>query len=250
MTHIDPTVAANTARMEDYGVYLTPARARVVRFTHQNEPVFFAVFNPKDVIQREHVAGQFYEPEELEIIASAFPKGGRFLDIGTNVGNHSVYVAKFLGASRVVMIEPNPVAITLLEANIFLNGLQDICDRSKLGYGLSDGQVETASIRSRKNNLGKANITEGDGDIPMKSGDELLGDEEFDLIKIDVEGLEMKVLEGLSGYLKRCPTKIFIEVDRANYEAFDAWVAANDYEVLDSFQRYAANNNFMIAPKG
>lgn len=248
MSYIDPIVAANTARMSDTGVYLSP-KAQVVRMIHQGQPVFFTIANPNDVIQSEHVAGRFYEPEELAIIAKAFPRGGRFLDIGANVGNHAVYVAKFLGASRVVLVEPNPVAIAILESNIFLNGLQDICDRSRLGYGLSDGTVDTASIRAGKNNLGKGRIKEGDGDIPMKSGDELLGDEEFDLIKIDVEGLEMKVLEGLSGYLRRKPTQIFIEVDRENYEAFDAWLDANDYAVLDRFQRYRTNTNFMISAK-
>ncbi len=243
---VNPTVQENSDRAERSGVFLSP-KAQIVRMKHKGKPVFFTIGNPNDVIQSEHIAGRFYEPEELSIIRDNFPKAnGRFLDIGANVGNHSVFVAMFLNAQRVVLIEPNPAAIPLLESNIFLNGLEDVCERKYLGYGLSNRSVTHASIRAGKNNLGKARVTEGTGDIPLRSGDELLVGETFDLIKIDVEGMEMKVLDGLSNYLKAHQTPIFVEVDRENYAAFDVWLTQNNYDVTDKFQRYRANTNFMI----
>lgn len=240
-------VAGNDRRRAETGAYASP-RANVVRAVHLGQPVFFTVDNPDDVIQSEHLAGRFYEPEELDIIRRVFPIGGRFLDIGANVGNHSLYVAKFLHARRIILVEPNPQAIALLESNILLNGIEDVCDRSKLGYGLSDGAMDKAFIRVSQNNLGGARVKEGEGDVPLASGDALLGEEAVDLIKIDVEGMEMKVLAGLKGYLERHPAPIFIEVDKRNYAAFDAWVEANGYKILDRFQRYASNTNFMIEP--
>lgn len=240
-------VKANNDWMAAHGAFVTP-EARVVRGTHLGEPVFFAVANPDDIIQSEHMQGRFYEPEELDILRSNFPLGGRFLDIGANVGNHSLYMAKFMRAARVVVIEPNPLAIPLLESNIHLNGIEAVVDRTKLGIGLSDGATDKAFIRTGHNNLGGARVKEGTGDIPLASGDALLGEETFDLIKIDVEGMEMKVLAGLASYLRRHPTRIFIEVDKKNYTPFDAWLESEGYTVLDRFQRYKANTNYMIAP--
>ncbi len=230
-------------------VYVAPP-ARVVRSRVLGEWVFFAVDNEKDVIQAEHAAGRFYEPEELEILRRHFPLGGRFCDIGANVGNHSVFAAKFLRARRVVLVEPNPLAIPLLTANIMLNGLEDVCDLSRLGVGLSDGAVAQASIRTGRNNLGGARVKEGEGEIPIRSGDALLEGEDFDLIKIDVEGMEMKVLAGLDGVLARNPVPIFIEVDQKNYAAFDQWAARWGYEKLEEFQRYPTNRNYLIRPRG
>lgn len=244
-----PLVEENNAHMAKHAAFAAPL-ARVVRTSHLGEPVFFTVANPDDVIQSEHMEGRFYEPEELDILRQHFPMGGRFLDIGANVGNHSLYMAKFMHASHVVVIEPNPLAIPLLESNIHLNGIEGVCDRTKLGYGLSDGAADKAFIRTGHNNLGGARVKEGEGDIPLASGDALLGDDTFDLIKIDVEGMEMKVLAGLDSYLDRHPTRIFIEVDKKNYTPFEVWLGHKGYKVLDRFQRYKSNTNFMIEPTG
>lgn len=244
---LNEIVAGNNRRRDETGAYVSP-RAHVVRAVHLGQTVFFVVDNPDDVIQSEHMRGKFYEPEELDIMRRFFPVGGRFLDIGANVGNHSLYMAKFLHARRIVLVEPNPTAIELLEANILLNGNDNVCDRGKLGYGLSDGSVASADIRVGRNNLGGARVKEGKGQVPIVSGDALLGEEAFDLIKIDVEGMEMKVLAGMASYLAKHPAPIFIEVDKVNDEAFEDWTAANGYVVRDRFQRYPANTNYMIEP--
>lgn len=240
-------VARNTRRFKRTGTFVSPL-AQVVRTTVLGEPIFFSVENPDDVIQSQHITGAFYEPEELAIIARYFPQGGRFCDVGANVGNHSLYVAKFLHAEICALIEPNPPAIALLESNIFLNGIQNQCDRRYLGMGLSDGQVSTASMKTRRSNLGASRVKEGAGDIEIRTFDELFADVPFSLVKIDVEGMEIKVLNGAEEYLKAHRPHIFIEVDEENYDQFDAWVAAHGYQKVETFKRYARNTNFMLAP--
>src|SRR5688500_7711411 len=54
--------------------------------------VKFFVANEGDHIQRFHLQGRFYEAEELELIGRYF-RNGVFVDIGANVGNHSLYAA-------------------------------------------------------------------------------------------------------------------------------------------------------------
>ena len=58
-------------------------------------------------------------------------------------------------------------------------------------------------MEKRERNLGGAKMLEGEGELEVFSADELLDGETPDMIKIDVEGMEMKVLKGLTKTLKR-----------------------------------------------
>ena len=243
---IYPLVQGNDDYLRDTGTYVAP-EVRVVRTEVHGQTILFAVSNPKDVIQREHAAGRFYELEELDIIARHFPQGGRFLDIGANNGNHSLFVAKFLAASQIMVFEPNPAAIPIFEAKIFLNGIEALCDRTRIGYGLSDVDAQ-ASVRSNHFNLGRARMVEGGGDIPLRRGDAVLAGRQFDLVKIDVEGMEIKVLSGLRNWLNDVRLKLFVEVGQANYAAFENWCNSARYRVLEQFQRYPINKNFLVGP--
>lgn len=243
----DDAAARKKARRQK-GVFVSPL-AQVVRTSVLGEPVFFTVVNRRDEIQKHHLMGAFYEPEELAIITRHFPMGGRFLDIGTNIGNHTLYVAKFLRASRIVCIEPNPAAIAVLESNIMLNGIHRVTDTTHLGIGLTDHAAEAASMRVPAKNLGGSRVIEGSGDIRLERADVLLAGQEFDLVKIDVEGMELSVLSGMSGLLATHRPKMFVEVDNTNADGFEAWRKASGYQVLERFQRYSSNVNYLIGPQ-
>ncbi len=83
----------------------------------------------------------------------------------------------------------------------------------------------------------------------LRRGDDLLADITPDFIKIDVEGMEMSVLSGLSGTVARCRPTFFVEVDNVNRDAFLQWVETNSYAVRARFRRYRANENFLIVPR-
>ena len=69
---------------------------------------------PRDPIQRKHRKGVFYEKAELEQIKQHLPLRGTFVDIGANIGNHSLFVAAFMSPARIIPFEPNPDACKLL----------------------------------------------------------------------------------------------------------------------------------------
>lgn len=235
---------------EAAGPQVTISRpGRVVRSVLWGEPVYFTITNPNDAVQKQHRQGAFYEPEELEIIRRHCPPGAVFCDIGTNIGNHTIYALKFLRAARAILFEPNPAAIEILMSNLELNGLIDRCDLTHLGIGLSDAPAMSATGPVRKNNMGGARLVEGEGDIPLKRGDEVLAGQPVDFVKIDVEGMEMAVLRGLDSLVAARRPTMFVEVDNANRAAFKDWVAAQDYAVRDRFRRYRSNENYLIAPK-
>lgn len=232
-------------------VFLSPP-GRVARSQIWGQTVFFTITNPNDAIQKSHLQGQFYEGEELEIIAKYVEPGSVFCDIGANIGNHSLFALKYLRISKAIVFEPNPAAIAVLLSNLTLNGVLDRCDTSRLGFGLSD--TESSGFKMfvpKRNNLGGGRMVEaeGDGTLDVFRGDDALAGQTVDFIKIDVEGMEMKVLAGLSQTIAQQRPRIFVEVDRANTEDFLSWVEHNGYGVKARFKRYRANENFMLTPK-
>ncbi len=221
----------------------------VVTTTIKGKEIRFFVVSPEDVIQRQHFRGRFYEVEELAIIAEFFPAAGVFVDIGTNVGNHSIFVCKYLAPRQVIAFEPNPPAIEILRINLALNGLTGLVDVSHLGIGLSNAPARANAIM-RDGNLGATRLLatqEPDG-LPLMRGDDVLGNTHVDFIKLDVEGMEINVLRGLERTIKLCRPRIFIEVDDRNIDPFKTWMSRHAYSVAQAHRRNPRNENFMIVP--
>lgn len=231
--------------MQNIGNFISPY-IQVTRTRLFGEEILFATDQPEDLIQSHHLSGMFYEPDELMIMSKAFPENGRLLDIGSNVGNHTVFFGKILKASHIKSIEVNPRIIEILKTNIVLNGLSDICDISHLGLGLHSETINNASIGWSEDNIGGGTVsTDGEGDLKLVKGDDIF-DEHYDLVKMDVEGLEMEVLKGMSNFIETYRPSMFIEVDDVNSEAFLEWVSQNNYLIEGEFRRYTVNNNYLI----
>lgn len=229
-----------------------PVQSHALEMTHTrigDKQVIFCTDMENDPIQRNHRRGNFYEAKELNGLKDLFPKGGTFVDIGANVGNHSLFAAMFLGAGRVVPFEPNPLAYRLLVQNILVNRLQDVFDLSMLGVGLSDEETGGYAMQEKERNLGGAKMLSGKGDLQVFRGDTLLKDTYPDMIKIDVEGMELSVLAGLGEVIAKHNPVLLVEVDNVNEEAFMQWVEDAGYDVAETVQRYRLNKNHLLKPK-
>ncbi|MEO0989561.1 MAG: FkbM family methyltransferase, partial [Pseudomonadota bacterium] len=201
----------------------------------------------QDIIQRHHADGLFYEAEELAIMARHFPVGGSLLDIGANVGNHCLYALLFLHAAKVVPVEPNLVAAELLVANLVLNGVERRADLRWLGHGVGRAAGQGYGVQWKKRNLGGGRLSPGTGDIPLVTGADVIGDDQFDMIKIDVEGMELDVLEGLMPALIEHRPPIFVEVGEERVQDFEALIGGFGYRIEATYKRYPENCNFLIS---
>jgi FkbM family methyltransferase len=219
----------------------------IIRFSTRGQEVSFFVTDPADLIQSEHTEGRFYEAEELEIIGRYF-YGGCFVDIGANIGNHAVYISRFLNPSRIICIEPNPEAIRIFDVNIKLNEISHIVDRQHLGIGLAAAEGMAALHQPQIDNMGAMQLIPGSGDIRVTTGDTLLAREHPAFIKVDVEGMELEVLQGLQHTIARCSPTIFVEVDNVNREPFANWRRSCGYEIVEGYRRYPQNENFLLIP--
>lgn len=199
---------------------LDPEIASISQFQYDGGDYRFLVANPKDVIQSRHVTGVFYEPEELSTIKEFYDPSRTFVDVGANVGNHAIYAGKGLGASRVVCFEPGQIQHCLLTVNLLLN---DMAERTSVRkVAVSDGPGEVYMEADWADNLGGMTVSSRNrGElVRLTTLDAELLDEDVSFLKIDVEGLELKVLAGATETINRCRPTVLIEVRAENEAAF------------------------------
>ena len=221
-------------------------RGAVIETSFKGRKIRFFVTNERDEIQSRHRKGEFYEQEELDIIARHF-NGGVFVDVGANVGNHSLYAFAFLDAAKVIAFEPVPDASRLLEINIALNGFQDRVELHRKGLSDAPGFGEPEIDPRKIDNLGATRLAISETGLELARGDDLLC-EMVDFIKIDVEGLELQVLEGLRRTIADSRPLLFVEVENENRARFETLMAELGYKIAEQFRRYDQNVNFLAMP--
>lgn len=144
--------------------------------------------------------GRWYEQEMLEYIRS-LGISGNYLDVGANIGNHSVFFATNTNADRVFSFEPTRDARGVLNKFIELNNLWQ--KMSTIPYACSDfnGEVEVVETLGS----GKAPIK-----YPCRKIDDLITTP-VSLIKIDIEGAEPTALRGATRVLNQYRPILFVE---------------------------------------
>lgn len=218
-----------------------------VSFDYQENPVSFEITGKNLGVEIAHISGHFYELAELEFIDKNIKvKNPVIVDVGANTGNHLVYFAKVMTAAKVIPIEFHPGAIELLKKNIFLNQLSNV-DLSKLGYAVGRFPGKSTLVEHPAGDLCLNEVVASEtGEIEILPLDELV-QEPIDLIKIDVEGLEIDVLEGAKQILLKYKPDIIIEVRRGNQKRLINFLETISYRVLRQFD-YWKYSNFYLQP--
>jgi FkbM family methyltransferase len=209
----------------------------------------FVVDDPKDNIQQYLFSGRFYEQLELETISKYIPKKSRILDIGSNIGNHAVYFARYLDPDVVYVIEPIQRSYDLLKETVLINHLGKI-DMQFIGtaLGKDHGFVEIAGFY--ESNLGSVYLKESTNScIPKVPGDYLFSSHKIDFIKIDVEGMELEVLSGLSETIAKNRPYICLESSIHLTEQSLSWVSENNYTIVKILTETPWYTNYLLAPK-
>lgn len=218
--------------------------------------------NPNDVIQNYHACGEIFEKEELEFIASKIKPGDVILDVGSNVGNHAIYLSKTTTAKTIYVIEPIAHTCRILLANIALNYAHNI----NVDYvGCALGHMECNGypfMAYGKDNLGGTQLspTPMDGladpdllmpPVPVYPGDKFFKDIWIDFIKIDAETMEVFVLEGLKETIAKCRPKMYVEVADSQLDEFMNWLTQNRYRYEYIYDEHSKGiyANYYIVPE-
>jgi FkbM family methyltransferase len=141
------------------------------------------------------------------VLAESLASGDVFFDIGANVGFFTLIAARLVSArGHVYAFEPNPAARAVLERSAMVNGFGDRV--SVLPWALGNG---SGRAKLMTKDVLTAHLAP-DGDLPVEV--RALDDLDVptpDLVKIDVEGYEEMVLEGMTRVLTEGAPTLVVE---------------------------------------
>jgi FkbM family methyltransferase len=161
------------------------------------------------------VTGDF-ERQELDQCSRFIKSDSVVIDVGANIGLHTVRFAQLASAGRVISIEPSRATLQYLLRNVV-----HLANVVPLNVALSDSTgIKSFFVASDNAYSGlrdtKRKAVLHEEAVACFTGDEILlplcASERVDFIKIDVEGLELQVLRGLRGTISRHRPIIFCEI--------------------------------------
>ena len=219
----------------------------IVSFNYQSTPIKFEITGKNLAVEIANVGGTFYELPELEFIRQNLKSSNPVIvDIGANTGNHLVYFAKIMQASKVIPIEFHPDIIATLKKHISINQVSNI-DLSILGYAIGENSGTSFIKEHPAKDLC---LTEIDNNIingtkvEVMTLDDLIK-EKVDFIKVDVQGTEVKALTGAKNLISIYQPDMLVEVAKNHMKDFRKFLEAVKYQTVKAFDhgRYV---NFYI----
>jgi FkbM family methyltransferase len=157
-----------------------------------------------------------YEKHFAELFGYLVTPGDRCVDVGANVGVHTVRLARLVGPEgEVIAIEPDPDVVQRTNRNVALNGVANVrvisaaaSERAGQTRLFRPGPWDTN--RARASLLHHPYLTGITRTVPVVTVDDVCAGEPVSLIKIDVEGHEAAVVRGAAGTIaKYAPSVVF-----------------------------------------
>lgn len=180
--------------------------------------------------------GKPYEAEMLEAMSIGLNPKDLVLDIGANIGNHTLYLACVLGC-QVRAYEPNSRLYEPLNRSVKHNDITDLVE--VLPYGVGRASSKARLTRLDESNLGAQSLellSEGSVGIDVVRLDDQVFESPVAAIKVDVEGMELAVLEGAESLIQKDKPLLVIEsVDTAHYDTLQDFIKRNGYVYCSSF---------------
>ena len=185
------------------------------------------------------------------VLTALAAPGAVFLDVGANQGYYTVKIGGLVGPTgRVFAFEPHAKMYRFLTDNIELNALQPRVSAYQVAAGAAAGtaqlevdddypggaRVLLASLNETAPKLVEVEVVKIDDAVPA--------DLVADLVKIDVEGFEPLVCEGMQNLLQRSPNAAIVcEISVAFWRRFG--------DPADLLRRCAGGRRiFRIQPDG
>jgi len=205
------------------------------------------------------------EADQMYIVRKVLKSGMPVLDIGANIGYYVILESSIIGRnSKIVVYEPSKENCALLKKNLELNDLTDMVELN------NDAVSNRAGISrfylSEKSNLHTLNPVSYKGDKKREEGQDFVDVKTADIyevlkrhrdigfIRMDIEGHEVEVLEGIARAVKELKIYpgILFETHFPKYDSakHDVVKSLNALFSLGYTPKYIASNNERLTKAG
>lgn len=203
-----------------------------------------------------------YDPHELhavreilKLLRTTSPKL-IVLDIGANIGVHSVVMSQEVGDGGVFAFEAQRIIFNMLAGNVALNSLSNvfcfhnavsdtsgIIDIPIFDYGkpMSFGSVEFGG--TQKEDIGQKPLA-GESEKVAALAIDGMNFEKINFIKIDVEGMEINVLQGAKKSILNFRPLMLIEYLKSDKDEIIGWLKNAKYKIYSGI-----GANYLCVPE-
>ena len=173
----------------------------------------------------------FWEYWLTQHFAKVIKRGDTVIDVGANLGYFTVLGAELTGRKgKVVAVEPNPELAQMIKDSTLINGMQSFVEVCDFALSSPGDEAQLHLFVERGDSNGRFLAPDEDlehhrelGTVwPVKLG--TLDPDDFervDLIKIDVEGAEMQVLQSLQPIIERFRPNVVCEINFDRHYSYD-----------------------------
>jgi FkbM family methyltransferase len=199
---------------------------------------------------------------ELDLLGVLLKPGDVAIDVGANIGTHAVFFGQRVGTEgRVYAFEPQGMLFRWLSDNVALNQLSNVV-LFPMAVGRTPGTIGVPEVDyGRAGNFGGLSLptmqsaTPRIDSVPVTTLDQLARDHlaptgrPCKVLKIDVEGMELDVLEGGRALIESQRPFIYLENnDPARSKGVLSWLLARRYCLFWHFSPFFNPANFRGNP--
>jgi len=159
-------------------------------------------------------------------------QGDVFVDVGAHIGKYTIVAAAKVGdKGKVISVEPFPPNFALLKENVLLNRLGNV-EVINVAAWNSSNQLRFFVGASSAHGGAYFNYDLNSITVKAEKIDRIVADAELshvDWIKIDVEGAEYEVLQGLEKTLDKFKPRLIVEVWQKNQNKVEKLLSKHNY---------------------
>ena len=227
-----------------------------IRSVYKTKYKFLA--NASRNIDREAASNLIKADDPINFLKNINLKNSNVIDIGANIGTVSLAILS-KGASKIYSFEPGPY-YKFLENNIKINKITNRIIIKKIGFSNNEGKLYWAET---KNNPGNAHLINSLDELNIENSNTVFNDEstfeevyvstldiyfkkniilnKLDLIKVDVEGMEDKVIEGGRELIRKFRPYVIIETNKksAKLKGYDCITPIFDFFYNNQYKSYS-----------
>jgi FkbM family methyltransferase len=194
-----------------------------------------------------------YEAQTTKLFQRIARPGMVVIDVGAHVGYYTLLAARQVGArGKVYAFEPEPANFSLLQQNVALNGYGNVvATKSAVSNRVGPATLFLTSLDSGRHSTHHHGLP-GDGTVAVAATtlDAFLQAEGWpavDLIKVDVEGAELDVLEGMEQLLRK-PGELKLIIEFNPFSLHNA--GANPIQLLEKLASWQFGIHCIDEKKG